>query len=1506
MTGTHRCLLVFPHRFVEVAIRLITAIAFLVSSLSLSIHSVNAQDELDLALIQVRDETIITGDLTTQIVAIFPAVIPQVVVDAGFKINSRIILGEELPAGTKVTITRNGFPYLTDITFTGTQHWVTDLFGYPLSYAAPFDAGYGGDSETYVITFTGNPVPLDTTLTLQSIISRDDFTADLYELESAQFDLVQDVSEPLLALQYVKDDTTITGTLSALTAAFPQTIPSVLINEGYKINSRMTLSETLPTGSKVTITLSVNGSPSFVYVTDVLIPGTQFWVTDLIPDSVPADFDTGYANRVEVYAISITSGGGNIEPFNTTVQIESIISKDDFATLEVLDAITLDVNLPADADAALQYVKDNTTLTGTLDELTAAFPLSIPSPIVEQGYKINSRMTLGEPLPAGSTVTITLSVNGSPSFAYVTNVLIPGTQFWVTDLIPDSVPADFGTVYANRVEVYAISITSGGGNPEPVNTTVQIESIISKDDFVTLEVLDSITLDVGLPADEPAAVQYVKDNTTLTGTLSSLTETYPLSIPSILISKGYKINTLLTLGNALPAGSRVTITLAINGGAPKAYVTNVLVPGTQFWLTDLIPAAVAANFNNDYAGRVEVYAITIHRGDYPVAFDTTLNIRSIISADGFTTRHILAEATLPVHFDDDTAPLLTLTGLTADGDPLPGDPATGFLLETLNDPALSHALQFAPGTAVNEPLPAQYFALYLTDSSLTANDLEIYFNARALPEAQLTYMLGVANGVNPFAYIKGDTLQLLDAFQHDSQSTDIDLQIPDDFPIGAYTLSGSILDLAGNSSPVTLILQVTDGQAGDKPTVRVYPGTDVVGGDDWIPGRLVYLSLDGEPYGSLLPGTNGAIQFENLGVDLVPGMLVKMFDGRFTRAHTIIDMTVTSVDIDRNRVSGTADPGFIKTMAYSYPSYEWKDAVVNSSRVWTVAYEHVDIIPGSYGTIRQFDAMGNSTRIYWDIPVAPYMVVYPQIDLIRGFGFSPGARVNLDIADGDYTDSSIAAANGFVEFPLSGFYDIQPGQLVVLQGGFVTRSHIVNALGITRIDQTTDDVIGTAAPNAVISVAGFDDIGYGSSIDVTADASGNWLADFSGNEDLKVGTYGYVIQTDEDGDYSRADFYITHEVPVLNALNPSFTTKGSGPLTLLISGSGFVEGYSTVYWNDEPRPTTFISATQLSIELSPADLAVAGTATLRVYNDYFDSGMSPQSLSFPVIGFTPAPGAQLAFTTLTFDWDDIPGATRYRIEISLEEDFDPLVLSARTSLSSYTYPAALVDGQQYYWRIQPRYGLTWSGEWSPVLTFFSRFPPAAPMLSAPASKSHTNADDVTLEWLAADRAETYLLQVATNSMFVGKTKYTVPAAELQKVLEGIPEGKYYWRVRGLREIDGAVVKGPWSAVWIFKVDRTAPAAPVLARPKDGAVKESVPAFAWYAASGAKFYIFEYRPAGGTEADWVSSASLSVLSYQPLEMKEGVYEWRVRALDKAGNQSQSLIRTFTLELPWPIS
>ncbi len=51
--------------------------------------------------------------------------------------------------------------------------------------------------------------------------------------------------------------------------------------------------------------------------------------------------------------------------------------------------------------------------------------------------------------------------------------------------------------------------------------------------------------------------------------------------------------------------------------------------------------------------------------------------------------------------------------------------------------------------------------------------------------------------------------------------------------------------------------------------------------------------------------------------------------------------------------------------------------------------------------------------------------------------------------------------------------------------------------------------------------------------------------------------------------------------PTLTSLSPNTIASGSAPFTLTVNGTNFVSGY-TVQWNGASRPTTFVSATQLT------------------------------------------------------------------------------------------------------------------------------------------------------------------------------------------------------------------------------------------------------------------------------------------------------------------------------------
>ncbi|MGH8719484.1 MAG: IPT/TIG domain-containing protein, partial [Burkholderiales bacterium] len=71
--------------------------------------------------------------------------------------------------------------------------------------------------------------------------------------------------------------------------------------------------------------------------------------------------------------------------------------------------------------------------------------------------------------------------------------------------------------------------------------------------------------------------------------------------------------------------------------------------------------------------------------------------------------------------------------------------------------------------------------------------------------------------------------------------------------------------------------------------------------------------------------------------------------------------------------------------------------------------------------------------------------------------------------------------------------------------------------------------------------------------------------------------------------------------PTLTSLSPNSATAGGPAFTLTVNGSNFVSAL-VVRWNGVNRPTTFVSATQLTAAIPATDIASAGTAQVTVAN----------------------------------------------------------------------------------------------------------------------------------------------------------------------------------------------------------------------------------------------------------------------------------------------------------------
>jgi hypothetical protein len=101
-------------------------------------------------------------------------------------------------------------------------------------------------------------------------------------------------------------------------------------------------------------------------------------------------------------------------------------------------------------------------------------------------------------------------------------------------------------------------------------------------------------------------------------------------------------------------------------------------------------------------------------------------------------------------------------------------------------------------------------------------------------------------------------------------------------------------------------------------------------------------------------------------------------------------------------------------------------------------------------------------------------------------------------------------------------------------------------------------------------------------------------------------------------------FVMTRLFALLLLLLVSF--PGSSTLTLTVNGTGFVSG-AVVNWNGSPRPTTFISSSQVTAQISSVDVAQKGTNSVSVVNPGPGGGAS--NLTWFAVT-APTPGITLA------------------------------------------------------------------------------------------------------------------------------------------------------------------------------------------------------------------------------------------------------------------------------------
>lgn len=176
-----------------------------------------------------------------------------------------------------------------------------------------------------------------------------------------------------------------------------------------------------------------------------------------------------------------------------------------------------------------------------------------------------------------------------------------------------------------------------------------------------------------------------------------------------------------------------------------------------------------------------------------------------------------------------------------------------------------------------------------------------------------------------------------------------------------------------------------------------------------------------------------------------------------------------------------------------------------------------------------------------------------------------------------------------------------------------------------------------------------------------------------------------------------------------------------------------------------------------------------------------------------------------------------------------------------------------------------------------------------------------NDNTLELEWDESVDGVRYEVTVDDNPDFESPEITAQVKGTTYVLEESIPDDNYYWRVKAFDEDNET--KG-WSTTYKFELDTVPPGTPELNTPENEAtLTENMVEFTWGQVEGAERYRLQVDDNVSFGSKEVNRDGIENNSYQVTDpgLENGVYYWRVRAFDKAGNGSDwSEVRTFTLE------
>ncbi len=274
----------------------------------------------------------------------------------------------------------------------------------------------------------------------------------------------------------------------------------------------------------------------------------------------------------------------------------------------------------------------------------------------------------------------------------------------------------------------------------------------------------------------------------------------------------------------------------------------------------------------------------------------------------------------------------------------------------------------------------------------------------------------------------------------------------------------------------------------------------------------------------------------------------------------------------------------------------------------------------------------------------------------------------------------------------------------------------------------------------------------------------------------------------------------------------------------------------------------------------------------------------------------PADSAITALSNHTFLWEPVKDASGYNLQIVSPSFTSIQQIVLDTNISGNQFQVTLSPGE-YQWGV-----VAYNSSSSTLQYYFTLTIDTSGLLTgeqvvllSPPNNQNTNETNIRFKWEKNPKATSYYFELkkVTGEHVSSEVLYT------DSVLLDISEGAYIWGIQALNDISSSLL-----TKHTLVVDTMAPLVPRLLLPGDTDTITQMPFTLSWERQGTSTAMVTDSVLIATDSLFTSVVNFietGSTSFTVLDEDNGIYFWKVKSVDKAGNNSDySHFRQYTID------